>query len=154
MVEMNRAMKSYNTQNIDGAIAAASPHQLIGMLLDGSIRFVNTAKFHMQNGDISQKGLAISRAIACIEGGLRAALNKEVGGKLAENLDSLYDYLSNRLLVSNINNDISMLDEVNQLLREIKEGWDEIGAQTEAAKGAQVEPPVSPDRAPNSYGKA
>jgi len=153
MVETTRAMNAYARQNVESVVAGASPHQLISMLYDGAIRFINSAKFHMQNGDIPQKGLAISRAIGCIESGLRAALNKDNGGGLAENLDALYDYMSNRLVMANINNDLTLLDEVTRLLHELKEGWDQIGLQPESPQAAAPGAPAG-DRAPNSYGKA
>ncbi|HET8708365.1 MAG TPA: flagellar export chaperone FliS [Pseudomonadales bacterium] len=153
MVETTRAMNAYTKQNVESAIAGASPHQLISMLYDGAIRFINTAKFHMQSGDIPQKGLAISRAIGCIESGLRGALNKEAGGGLADNLDALYDYMSNKLLMANIKNDLAALDEVTTLLHELKDGWDQIGMQTEPQK-APVPPAPPANRDSNSYGKA
>lgn len=153
MVETTRAMNAYTKQNVESAVAGASPHQLISMLYDGSIRFINSAKFHMQNGDIPQKGLAISRAIGCIESGLRGALNKENGGGLADNLDALYDYMSNRLVMANIKNDMAALDEVTTLLHELKDGWDQIGLQPEPPK-APPAPSAPSSRDPNSYGKA
>jgi flagellar protein FliS len=58
--------------------------------------------------------------------GLRSSLDKDKGGDIAENLDSLYEYMGRRLLEANVNNDIAILDEVYGLLAEIKQGWDGI----------------------------
>jgi flagellar protein FliS len=50
----------------------------------------------------------------------------EAGGEIAENLDSLYDYMLRRLMKAHAENDVAILDEVISLLREIKLGWDGI----------------------------
>ena len=71
------------------------------------------------------KGELIGKAIGII-GGLRAGLNLEEGGELAVNLDNLYDYMSRRLLEANLKNSVEPLDEVADLLRNVKSGWDAI----------------------------
>jgi len=53
-------------------------------------------------------------------------LNYETEGGLAENLNNLYDYMSRRLVVANLQNDQGILDEVAGLMMEIKSGWDSI----------------------------
>lgn len=59
----------------------------------------------MQNGAIADKGMAISKAIAIIQEGLRLSLDKDKGGELAANLDALYDYMGHRLLQANLRTD-------------------------------------------------
>lgn len=83
-------------------------------------------------GDIAQKGTAITKAIDIILNGLRASLDLEAGGNLAQNLYALYDYMARRLLHANINNDGAALDEVLGLLNEIHSAWIAIGQQLEA----------------------
>jgi flagellar protein FliS len=58
--------------------------------------------------------------------GLRTSLDQSQGGEIAENLDSLYDYMLRRLQESSINSDIDGLEEVSRLLSEVKAGWDGI----------------------------
>jgi flagellar protein FliS len=57
---------------------------------------------------------------------LRSCLNVEVGGDFARNLLELYNYMEQRLLEANIKNDPTLLDEVGQLMLQIKSGWDAI----------------------------
>lgn len=120
------ALKAYSNINIQTGIEGASPHRLIQMLLEGALARITKAKGHMKKNAWAKKGEDISSAISII-GGLRDSLDHKVGGDLAKNLDSLYEYMTYRLMEANVKNDISMLDEVNGLLMEIKTAWDQIG---------------------------
>jgi flagellar protein FliS len=82
----------------------------------------------MERNDTSRKGEHISWAISIVNG-LQASLDKNQGGEIATNLDSLYDYIALRLVTANAQNDSSMLDETIGLMRTIKEGWDGIRPQ-------------------------
>jgi flagellar protein FliS len=119
---------AYARVGIETGVAAASPHQLIVMLFEGALVAVSSALQSMQTGDIPLRGQAISKAITIIDNGLRASLDKEAGGEIAESLDALYDYMSRRLLMANLKNQPAMLEEVYRLLSELKAAWDGIGA--------------------------
>lgn len=119
------ALNQYRKVGVHAAIADASPHRLIQMLMEGALDKIQVAKGHMERGEVAAKGKHISWAISIIDG-LRTSLDMKAGGKLAENLDDLYDYMSRRLLDANLHNDPAALDEVTHLLLEIKQGWDAI----------------------------
>lgn len=121
----NIAMKEYRHNDLHGGVAGASPHKLVKMLMDGALEKILAAKGFMAAGNIARKGEQISWAISIIDG-LRSCLDKELGGEFAENLSSLYDYMERRLLQANLENDAKILDEVGQLLIEVKLGWDAI----------------------------
>lgn len=103
----------------------ASPHRLIQMLMEGALDKIAIAKGHMERGEIAEKGNFISWSISIIEG-LRISLDPKEGGELAANLEALYDYMQRRLVEANAANDVTALDEVASLLRNVKSGWDEI----------------------------
>ena len=119
------AMKQYRQVSVHSGIMDASPHRLIQMLMEGALEKIALAKGNMANREIASKGENISKAIAII-GGLQSSLNKEAGGEIAENLGNLYDYMSHRLVIANLRNDESILDEIAGLMVEIKMGWDGI----------------------------
>lgn len=119
------AMKQYQQVSVHSGIMDASPHRLVQMLMEGALEKIALAKGNMANREIANKGENISKAIAII-GGLQSSLNKEAGGEIAENLGNLYDYMSHRLVIANLRNDESILDEIAGLLVEIKMGWDGI----------------------------
>ncbi len=79
----------------------------------------------MSRGQIALKGELLGKAIAII-GGLRESIDHQQGGELAANLDRLYEYMMGRLVEANVRNDESPLQEVAELLRNVKEGWDAI----------------------------
>jgi|TARA_A100001518_G_C1227228_1_gene80044 flagellar protein FliS len=119
------AMKQYQTVNVNAQVSEADPHRLIQMLMDGGLQRIAQAKGALQHGNLPLKGERIGKALGII-GGLRDALNAEKGGELALNLDRLYAFMQDRLTQANLKNDVSMLDEVADLLREVKAGWDGI----------------------------
>ncbi len=109
-------------------IESASPHRLIQLLMEGALTRIARARGHMERGQIAEKGQLISAAIEIIAG-LKTSLNHEANAKLSSNFDALYDYMTRRLLESNLRNDPDGLDEVSGLMREIKSAWDAIGDQ-------------------------
>ncbi len=118
--------QNYATVGVETGVAAASPHKLILMLFDGAILALSSATTYMAQNNINEKGKSISKAIDIITNGLRASLDLEVGGELAERLYALYDYMSARLLHANLHNDPAAIEEVSRLLGELKAAWAEI----------------------------
>lgn len=121
------AMQQYQAVNTQAQAAAADPHRLIQMLMEGGLTRLAQARGAMERQQTALKGELISKAIGII-GGLRQGLDLEKGGEIAGNLDSLYDYMTRRLMDANVKNDPAILEEVSGLLREVKEGWDAIAA--------------------------
>ena len=105
------ALKQYQTVNTQVQVFDASPHRLIQMLMEGGLSRLAQAKGAMERGQVALKGELLGKAIAII-GGLREGLDLRQGGELAANLDSLYEYMSSRLLQANRSNDVAIIDEV------------------------------------------
>ena len=118
---------AYANVGLETGVVAASPHQLIVMLYEGAELAVRMAIKHMNEGDISKKSAAISKASSIILEGLRAALDTRQGGDIAIQLDNLYDYMTKRLMLAHINNQTAPLEEVLGLLRELHGAWQQIG---------------------------
>jgi len=122
------AIKQYQSVNTNAQLVDATPHRLIQMLMEGGLTRLAQAKGAMGRNDVALKGTLIGKAVDIV-GGLRQGLNLEAGGEVAANLDSLYIYMTTRLVEANRKNDPAILDEVAGLLREIKSGWDGISQQ-------------------------
>jgi flagellar protein FliS len=119
----SRAAQAYARIGLETGVASASPERLIVMLYDGAIAALNQARIHMQGGDTAAKGLAIGKAIAIVDEGLKAALDTSKGGTIARQLAELYDYIGQRLLVANLRNDTALVDEAARLLGELRTAW-------------------------------
>jgi flagellar secretion chaperone FliS len=116
----------YAQMGLETGVVDASPNRLVVMLYDGALLACRNAVTYMQNKDIQHKGEMISKAILIIDSGLRASLDKKVGGEIAESLDSLYLYMIRRLTSGNIHNNIEHIKEVANLLAELKMAWESI----------------------------
>jgi flagellar protein FliS len=144
-------IKAYEAVGIESGIAAADPHRLISMLFQGALLAIANAKNGMLRKDIAAKGAAISHAISIIDEGLNASLDKSVGGELAQNLSSLYEYMSMRLITANLKNDVDALEEVARLLADLKDAWDSIRPTVAGNPAEHPKPVVS--RPQLTYGK-
>ncbi|MEM7209374.1 MAG: flagellar export chaperone FliS [Pseudomonadota bacterium] len=121
----NAAMQEYQQVGVFSEAAYADPHQLITMLMEGALERIALAKGALLQKDIAEKGRLIGNTVTIIEG-LRGCLDMPVGGELAQNLADLYDYMIRQLLRANLESEPELLDEVAQLLREIKTAWEDI----------------------------
>lgn len=123
---MNNPANAYRKAGVETKVETATPHELVLMLYDGALTSIATASLYMQNQQIQEKGQAIGKAIDIIDGGLKACLNYQSGGEIAERLGALYEYMCTRLLHANLRNDPTALEEVAKLLKELKGAWEEI----------------------------
>lgn len=132
------SISHYNQVNNHSGITDASPHRLVQMLLDGVLGKLASVKGMMARGQMAKKGEVIGQAMAII-GGLRSSLDLSSGGELAANLDNLYDYIERQLLTANLKNDVDIIIEVTDLLREIKSGWDAIPEEARVKIRSELE---------------
>lgn len=121
------AMRQYQSVNTQAQAIEADPHRLIQMLMEGGLTRLAQARGAMERNQTALKGELLSKAIGIV-GGLRQALDLEKGGEIAANLDRLYEYMTTRLMEANLKNDLAIVEEVSDLLREVKTGWDAIAA--------------------------
>jgi flagellar protein FliS len=127
---------AYAKVGVETGVMAANPHKLIVMLFEGAEAALRLARQQMADGDVPAKGRSISKAINIIDNGLRASLDKKAGGEIATNLEALYEYMVGRLLQANLNNSFEMLQEVLQLLAELRGAWEAIAPGSPATAAA------------------
>jgi flagellar protein FliS len=124
-----QGVNMYAKMGLETGVLAASPNKLTIMLYEGAISACRSALVHMQRKEIQNKSDMIGKAIMIIESGLRLSLNKKEGGEIANSLDALYMYMSNRLTIANIRNQPEAIQEVIKLLTELKSAWEAIEQQ-------------------------
>lgn len=121
------SLAAYRSVAAHSGVAAADPHKLIVMLMDGALERIGTARGAMEHGDVEARNRLIHRTVSIVQE-LRASLNLEAGGEIAANMADLYDYSNRQLLRANIENRPELLDEVGHLLRQIRSAWVQVPA--------------------------
>ncbi|QSZ27008.1 flagellar export chaperone FliS [Aceticella autotrophica] len=106
----------------ENSILTASPEELVLMLYNGILRFTEEAKIAIENKDFERANNSIIRAQDIVSE-LSATLDMEYD--ISKNLYSMYDYIMRRLIEANLKKDISILDEVKELVKDLKEAWSE-----------------------------
>lgn len=104
-------------------MTTADPGTILLMLYQGAIDSVKRAAERLAADDMVEKGVCVLRAHDIITQFL-VSLDHDVGGELAENLDSLYRYMLDQLLIANANNDAEAMERVSSLLTTLKQGWE------------------------------
>jgi len=116
------AQNQYIQQYRATAIQTASPLQLVIMMYDGALRFILAAKQALQAKDRYEQNQNLLRAQKVV-GELICCLDMHKGGEIASNLLSIYTYVYDELVRSNIEDDIEGLERCSQILSELRSGW-------------------------------
>jgi len=125
---LSRGAQAYQQTHVQ----SRSPLELVVMLYDGAIRFLEQAGEAMGERNMVKKGDSLSRAMAIIAE-LQSTLNVEEGGDVAKQLDELYTHMTSRLLEANIQRTRQPIDEVLHLLRTLRDGWCQIATGSASA---------------------
>ena len=97
------------------------------MLLEGALERVEQAQETLSKGDTQAAGELMGRLVGIVNG-LRNSLDFDNGGEVAVNLDSLYEYITARILEAEAENGLEVLSEAGELLSQVKDGWQGIAA--------------------------
>ena len=115
---MNQYIKQYQKNQIE----TASQEQILVMLYNGAIQFLNVAKKAMQEKDIEGVHNNIIGAQKIIKE-FQSTLDMANGGEIAQNLFGLYEYLNKKLVSANIHKNIDDLDEVLIHMKDLRDTW-------------------------------
>ena len=148
-------MTNYNMNKYQqNQISTASPEQILLMLYDGAIRFTRQAISGIEIGDSTQRRYGVSKTMAIVSE-FSNSLNREIGGKIAEDLDALYDFMIRELTAANLENDVEKLKVVEKLLVDLRQTWGEAveinKKETAALKASSSPDNVSTPTQPDNY---
>ena len=111
------------------ATKTATPGQLVLMLFDGALRFLDKALVGFDLDDPLDSNLAINNNILKAQEILRElnmSLNIEKGGEFATTMRRLYNYYDLQLSQSNLQKDPAGVELVIRLLSVIRGAWAEM----------------------------
>lgn len=131
-------LQQYQNTSLETSVSEATPHKLVSMLYEGVLTKIARAKGFTQRKQFKDKAAEIAKVTAILMN-LRSNLDFESGGEVALNLDSLYEYMNRRILEAGRENSIEKLDEVAELIRTIKEGWDQMPDEFKNAPREKIE---------------
>ena len=119
------ALAQYGQIKNDTQTTYASPHQLMLMLFDGAIESMSFTIGAIQNNNFELRSKQNSRSITIING-MRECLDMETGGELADNLYSLYQYMTKELFKASFKNDVDTIKNIQTMLKDIRGSWEKI----------------------------
>jgi flagellar protein FliS len=106
-------------------VQSRSPLELVVMLYDGALRFLEQAAEAMDRRDMPAKAEALSRSFAILAE-LQNTLNVRDGGELARQLDALYAHMHDRLVDANVQRSSAPIREVIALLKPLRDAWSQV----------------------------
>lgn len=115
-------------------VMTANRETILLMMYAGAVRFLKKAIEANDTNRIEEKGRYIVKTQEIVNE-LRATLDFEVGGEIANNLDKLYDFITGRLLGGNLNRDSRQLREALNVLATLKGAWEEAVQSLKNEKG-------------------
>ena len=118
------------------AVATATPAQLILMLYDGALTALGKVRRAHEDGS-PQAMTVMNRELQRtqdIVNELNVCLNHDDGQPIAGNLAKLYEYCQHLLVRMNISKSIDKIEDVEQIISELRDGWNDacvkgVGAQ-------------------------
>ncbi len=128
------------------SVNTSSPADLVLMLYDGILRFLNNARagfeisdplqYHQTINENIQKAQAIIRE-------LRSSLDVEQATEFGETMTGLYDYFDRRLQEANMEKKQEPVNEIFDRVTDIRNAWDEM-VQREMKSGFDSQQAASP----------
>jgi len=117
-------IQSYRKTNV----VTADPMRLVIMCYEGAVDSLKLAKQKIDEKDYEAKAKAINKTKDIIDE-LLCALDIEKGGVIAKNLNSLYNYMTRRIIHGDVNQDMGAIDEVIGILSELLSAWQGVASK-------------------------
>ena len=111
----------------ENGILTQSRGQLVVMLYDGAIKFLEQAIPAIEKKDYAEKGRLIGKAMDIVAE-LDCSLDFDASGELCTNLRSLYDFIRRHLVHANLKCDAQAVRDVIKLLDDLNRAWRAISA--------------------------
>lgn len=125
------------------AVLTASPGQLVLMLYDGALKSLALATQAFEEAPENTRRIALINQhllkAQSIVAELQNGLNMEQGGEFAQTMSRLYDYYNRRLFEANLRKQVAPVQEVEKLLRDVRNAWAEMLGKQDNSNSAPSE---------------
>ncbi len=147
------AGRDFETEYLKREIEGKSNIEIVVMLYEAGIKFMNRAINYIQEKNIEKTHYNITKAQNIVNE-LSNMLDMNQGGEISKNLFNLYGFIQERLMTGNIKKDPAMIKEAIEIFSSLKEAWVEIARQAKEgtvgkeapAEKAAPEPQKAPPR--------
>lgn len=119
MAQLRNAAQMYQQNSVN----TASPAKLTLMLYEGAVKFCNIALDAIDEGNIEKANINIKKAEKIIVE-LRVTLDMKY--PVAQEFDTVYDYIYRRLVEANMNKDKAVLEEALKHIKTMRDTWKEV----------------------------
>jgi len=133
------ASKDFETEYLKREIEGKSNVELVVMLYDAGLKFMNRSVSYIEKGNIEKTHYNITKAQNIINE-LTNMLDMEEGGEISVNLYNLYAFITDRLMNANIKKEPKMITEAIEIFSSLREAWVEIARR--AKNGEDLAQPV------------
>lgn len=104
-------------------VLTATPEELTLMLYEGAIKFMNIAKYSMENKDLERTHSSLMRAQDII---MELNYSLDMSYEISKEFRSLYDFVLSKLVDANIQKSIESLEEALIIINDMKDTWKEV----------------------------
>lgn len=118
----NAALNRYK-QN---SVTTATPEELTLMLYEGAIRFMNIAKYSIENKDLERAHSSLMRAQDII---MELNYSLDMNYEISKEYRMLYDFVISNLVDANISKDIKFIEDAATIVSELRDTWKEVMIQ-------------------------
>ena len=118
------------------SIETADKGKLVVELYKGAIKFMKLARKHIEEDNILEANDLLIRTQQIIRE-LMSTLDFEQGGKLAANLEALYDHMYFELIRANMKKDTERIKTVEDNMMQLLEAWQKAAQQARKDKRRQ-----------------
>ncbi len=109
-------------QYLETRVNSAKPEELTYMLYEGLVKFIKKSILALEGNNFAQVNYNAQRAQAIIDG-LRSTLDMAID--MSAELDALYEYMTQELLLANIDKDKEKFEAVLTLAEDFRDTWKE-----------------------------
>jgi len=127
MLMSRRPQNAYKKTQVEAQATVSNSVELIRMLHVKLSEEIDKISFHIERKNIALKGEAAQKSMDILIA-LDSSLDLSSGNELINNLHRIYEFSIRQVYEASKNNDISEINKLKPILKDIKEGWEGLGA--------------------------